>query len=47
MKRIIKVVSILFVVMILAGCSKKYNAITYTKFSEIFKNKSNFNIINQ
>lgn len=45
MKRIIMVVCLLFI-LILTGCSN-YKPITYTKFSEFFKGKEDYIIIDQ
>ena len=45
MKRIIMVVCLLFII-ILTGCSN-YKPITYTKFSEFFKGKEDYIIIDQ
>ena len=47
MKRILLVVAIFLSVLLLSGCVKNYKPITYTKFNEVFKDKSNFLIINQ
>ena len=47
MKRIIMVVGILLCGIFLAGCSRNYNSITYTKFTETFKNKNDYLVINQ
>ena len=42
MKRIIKVTMILLICFVFSGCKSKYNAITYTKFNETFKNKTDY-----
>ena len=47
MKRIITAVIIVISVFVLSGCNRNYDAITYTKFNEIFKEKKDYNIINQ
>lgn len=47
MKRIIMAVVLVSMTLFLTGCGNNYKAITYTKFNEVFKNKSNYNIINQ
>ena len=49
MKRIIVVVSLFVFTFFLTGCSNNSNSIsiTYTKFSEVFNNKADYNLINQ
>ncbi len=47
MKRIITVVTIFIFSLFLTGCAKNYKPITYTKFNEVFKDKTDYNIVNQ
>lgn len=47
MKRIITVVTIFLFSLFLTGCTSSYKPITYTRFSETFKNKRSFMIVNQ
>lgn len=47
MKRIIKVFLAILVVSFMTGCKKDYNAITYTKFVETFRDRQGFLVNNQ
>ena len=47
MKRIFTMVVLFLFVLFLTGCQKNYKAITYTRFNETFKDKTNYLIINQ
>ena len=46
MKKIIKGILVLSLIVLLSAC-KKYEAITYTKFIEVFNNKPNYIVNNQ
>lgn len=46
MKKILKGLFIICLIIIICGC-KKYEAITYTKFTEVFNNKNGYIVNNQ
>ena len=46
MKKILKGIMVLCLIILLSAC-KKYEAITYTKFSEVFNNKEGYIVNNQ
>lgn len=47
MKRILKVFLAVLVMVFMSGCKKNFNAITYTKFIENFKDKPGYLVTNQ
>lgn len=47
MKRIILVVVLIISFLFVTGCTKNYKPITYTRFNEVFKTKSDYMIVNQ
>lgn len=45
MKKIFKFLSLMIIVIIISGCSKKIEKISYTEFNEYFSNKKGYNIV--
>ena len=47
MKKIIKLILVIFTAIMLTGCGKDYNKLSYTKYNEYFKSKDGYVILDK
>ena len=47
MKKILKGLIFIFTIIIVSGCTKNYNPITYTKFNEVLNEQKGYMVSNQ
>ncbi|MBP3635109.1 MAG: hypothetical protein J6J17_01440 [Bacilli bacterium] len=47
MKKILKVTLVALIMLVLSGCTKKYDKLTYTTYNEYFNNKDGYTIIDK
>lgn len=47
MKKVLKVTLVALIMLVLSGCTKKYDKLTYTTYNEYFNNKDGYAIIDK